>query len=167
MTDIIDRVTTLFQDRFEQLYDELVPKYPEYDFGAGIGYSSHGYNNPEHASEHCEVGINCIFPEGKPGVVDNVKLTVDLRYAPLPARIAAYVGWLGALCAPYDSGVYSIERVEASFPEDWHLSDDWPNDWPVATPEILEQMEAILPQLIMAFKEAVDRGHPDEQKDRS
>jgi hypothetical protein len=89
--------------------------------------------------------VECYWPGRGPDDPDNVILEVELCHLTTAPRINADVCW-------------GHGAVEAEFASGWPSC----NDWPEATPEVLERLSARLPELIEAFRLAVARGMPPE-----
>lgn len=138
MVDPLTAVSAAFDQPFRDLADELAHRHPEARFsvrsdpvGTATAFQGH------------MLYVECFWPGRGPDDPDNVILEVQLCHLTTAPRVNADVCW-------------GHGRVEAEFASDWRSSDDWPK----ATPAILERLSARMPDLCEAFRQAVGRGVP-------
>ena len=91
------------------------------------------------------LGIECLLPQVADDQPDNVAFTITLCHLDRQPRLAADVCW------GHPSG-----HVEASLSGQDGSSDRWP----VAHNERIDELVEKAPQLLHAFEQAAQRGHP-------
>jgi hypothetical protein len=139
VTDPLAVVVAAFDQPFRKLVAELAPLYPDALFsvrsdpiGSAGPYQGHKFY------------VQCCWPERRLEVDDHIILSINFCHLLTTPRINADVLWGG-------SG-----RQEAEFASEWSSNDDWPE----ATPAVMEQLKAQMPELIEVFRIAVARGTP-------
>ena len=139
MTDPLAEVRAAYDQPFGELANELARRHPEARFSV--------LSNPVGSGAYLGhmLYVECFWPGRGPDEQDNVILEVQFCHLTTAPRINADVCW-------------GHGRVEAEFASDWSSSDDWP----LATPAILQQLTARMPELMEAFRRAVSRGMPIE-----
>jgi hypothetical protein len=128
-----------FDRPFRELAAELAGRHPEARFsvqsvpvGTGTAYQGH------------MLYVECFWPGRGPEDADNVLLEVQLCHLTTAPRINADVCW-------------GHGPVVAEFAPEWSSSDEWPE----ATPAMLERLSAGMPELMEEFRRVVARGMPD------
>ena len=139
MGDPLAEVSAAFDRPFRELADELARQHPEARFSMS--------SNPVGSGTYLGhmLYVECFWPGRGPDEQDNVILEVEFSHLTTAPRINADVCW--------GSG-----RVEAEFASGWSSSDDWP----LATPAVLQQLTARMPDLIDMFRRIVACGWPVE-----
>jgi hypothetical protein len=139
VTDPLNYVLGVFDRPFRDLAAELARRHPEARFtvqnrpsGAATVYQGH------------DLCVECFWPGRERDEPDGVVLEVQLCHLTTTPRVNADVCW--------DHG-----QVEAEFA---HGPSN--NDWPEATPAVLEHQSARMPELMDEFRMVVARGRPVE-----
>lgn len=129
-----------FLPRVNQCADQLRAAHPDCSIcvrsspiGSGTSFQAH------------ELTIECILPNIPRDGADNVALTITFSHLDRDARLSADVYW----------GNPAAE-TELEFREDWTGSEQWP----LATPEAIAELEAFLPALFDALRAALNRRRP-------
>ncbi len=89
------------------------------------------------------LAIDCLLPNIPYDETDDVALSIIFTHLDRDAKLHADVCWGSGDC-------------ELDFREGWRNSDEWP----LATPETLDELEAILPALFHALRTALNRRRP-------
>jgi hypothetical protein len=89
--------------------------------------------------------VECYWPHREPPEYEFVAFGIELCHLKTSPRINAGIDWS---CG---------QRAEEFEPE-WFSN----NDWPEATPEVLDRLSVRMPELFEAFRRAVARGKPTE-----
>jgi hypothetical protein len=140
VADPLTDVSDAFDRPFRELAAELASRHPEARFsvrndpvGTGTAYQGH------------MLYVECFWPGRGPDDPDNVVLEVQLCHLTTAPRINADVCW-------------GHGRLEAEFALEWASSDEWPE----ATPAVLQSLSTRMPELMEAFRLVVARGMPVE-----
>lgn len=138
MHPLVKQIEEMFLPGLNRLASEMRERYPELSFnvwstavGTLTEYQGH------------DVGIECCFQRSSRDVADNVALTINLCHLTSTPRMM-----LDVICSEPSC------HLDAAYPNNW-LSND---DWPVATPEILNDLEKRFPDFIGTFYLAVEHG---------
>jgi hypothetical protein len=116
--------------------DALAAAWPRHRFQVG----THPIGGLTDYQGH-EIYLVCLFTDGRDP--DSLQLTVNLAYLTSAPRLLLDVVW--------GSG-----DVEASLPEVWDRS----SNWPLADAEAVAEVLRALPRLLGVFEDAVRRGYP-------
>ena len=138
MADPLAYVLGAFEGRFRELAAELADRHPEARFSVGswpVGTAT-GYHGHT-------LAVECLWPDRGPDDPDNVALGVHLGHLTTTPRVNADVCW-------------GQGPTEAEFDSEWASSDDWPE----ATPAVLDRLSARMPELMEEFRRVVARGVP-------
>jgi hypothetical protein len=141
MHSLVEQIEEMFLPTLNRLALEMQQRHPELIFavwssptGTLTDYKGH------------DLGVECCFQQSSPKVASVVALSIDVCHLTSTPRVMLEVGWA------HPSG-----HVEASYPDDWSSSDEWPT----ATPEVLNDLKRRFPDFIRAFQLAVERGAPN------
>lgn len=129
-----------FLPRVRDCADQLRAAHPD----CGICVHSSPIGSRTSFQAH-ELSIECILRNVPPDGADNVALTITFSHLDRDARLFATVYWGDPAGEP-----------ELDFRDDWTSSDQWP----LATPEKIAELEAFLPALFDALRAALDRRRP-------
>ncbi len=140
MFDPLTHLLSEFDRPFRELATELTRQHPEAHFsvqsvpvGSATAHQGH------------MLYVECFWPDRGPDDPDNVVLEVELCHLTTAPRVNADVCW-------------GCGRLEAEFASGWSSSDEWPE----ATPAVVAQLSARMPELIETFRRVVARGTPVE-----
>lgn len=143
MADPINDVSDAFDQLFRALVAELAGRHPEARLFAGSVPTGSGTAFQGHM-----VYVECSWPGRLPDEPDNVILEVQFCHLTTAPRVNADVSW-------------GQGPVEAEFASGWSSSDEWPE----ATPIVLAQLSARMPELVDVFRRVVARGRPIERSE--
>src|SRR5215813_9807995 len=143
MHPLINQIEELFLPEMQRLASDLQKQYPALQFKVWRGPVGSLTEYQGYA-----LGVDCLFPKVPQNATNNVALCVDVCHLTSAPRLMAEVGW------GQPSG-----QSEATFRDDLRSNDDWPE----ATPEIIEELKETFPSLIEAFRSSVARGTPPVQ----
>src|SRR5262245_15183365 len=138
MADPLTCMLNSFEQPFRELAAELARRHPEAHFSVQSVESGALTANKQHS-----LFLSCSWPGRGRDEPDEVVLEVQLCHLTATPQVNADVCW-------------SPGPFEAEFACDWKSSDDWPE----ATPEVLNQLYAKMPELMNTFRRAVARGRP-------
>ena len=142
MADPLSDIYAAFDRPFRELTDELTRRYPE----ARFCVRSNPIGNATAHQGHM-LYVECFWPGQCPDETDHVILEVQLCHLATAPRVNADVCWGNG-------------RVEAEFAPSWVSNDDWPE----ATPAVLGQLIAQMPELTDAFRQAVHQAFSEPKR---
>ena len=142
MCPLVTQIEELFLPDVQRLASEMQLRHPSLRFNVW-----HGAVGSQTDYQEYDLGVECCFPRVDSNVPDSVALMVDVCHLTSVPKLMADVVW------GHPSG-----HSEAAFRDDWQMSKEWPE----ATQEVLEELRTKFPQLVQAFRAAVERGRPPE-----